>query len=995
MASTVEILIRARDQYSAALKKADKNMRQLVATGATLAGAGLAVTGALVKMAQESADLGDQFQKASLKTGVATEELSALKFAAEQSGTSFEVVEKSLAKLAVNASKAAEGTKTQADAFDALGVSVTDANGNLRPMNDVLLESADRFATMKNDTEAAALAQDVFGKSGVDLIPLLKEGRDGIEALAAQASALGVVYSQDLANSSADLLDAQNELKTAMAGVSQEISETIIPVMTSVIGAITPVVVKFREFTDAHPELVRVIGVLGVSLTGAGGLLLGFAGLVKVLPIIKTGLTGLSGATVIIPLIALIAGLSANLFTMRTELASIALFIQSKFLGALSKLVGALNLLPKSINPFSDGLDALEEKLADMAAEADDTSNALLVGKDAMDENRAAAEELERQSADLVLGFEDVTVAAEEEGKAVETVTDFFKRYNQELDLSKDRMSDADIAARDLELATLGLGTAIDNIPPPPSIFTQEWAKPQIANADKMLDGFETHTKTTVDAIIAEAERQKTDTIQKAKDASAEYKETFTSIKTAFGDTFQSMVASGTLELGKIKDLFLNTFSAIFFEDILGSFVSSFIAPFVQKLKDGLLGIFANIGIGAVTKGAGSVVESVTGAASSAAGGAASTAANGNAASFATGGLSALATGIGSFAGTLIGSLFQANKQKAIEENTRFTHTILTDMMNDRLQPMKETLEWMREIQTGVLGKLGEDMDPKLATLVSELGAILSAVENLDTNRSQALVLDETAASTAASVAGNAASFATGGLSALATGAGAFLGTLGSGLFQANKQRAIEENTRRTYIILTDMMNDRLQPMKETLEWVREIQTGVLGQSAGREQCGISGETLGSGLFQANKQKAIEENTRFTHTILTDMMNDRLQPMKETLEWVREIQTGVLGKLGEDMDPKLATLVSEVSLQRTNQETIADKTHELLKAIVSVARENLEANRSQASIARENLEANRSQALVLDETIIGEVVAGALNDFVTQAGGELVASELL
>ena len=888
MASTVEILIRARDQYSAALKKADKNMRQLVATGATLAGAGLAVTGALVKMAQESADLGDQFQKASLKTGVATEELSALKFAAEQSGTSFEVVEKSLAKLAVNASKAAEGTKTQADAFDALGVSVTDANGNLRPMNDVLLESADRFATMKNDTEAAALAQDVFGKSGVDLIPLLKEGRDGIEALAAQASALGVVYSQDLANSSADLLDAQNELKTAMAGVSQEISETIIPVMTSVIGAITPVVVKFREFTDAHPELVRVIGVLGVSLTGAGGLLLGFAGLVKVLPIIKTGLTGLSGATVIIPLIALIAGLSANLFTMRTELASIALFIQSKFLGALSKLVGALNLLPKSINPFSDGLDALEEKLADMAAEADDTSNALLVGKDAMDENRAAAEELERQSADLVLGFEDVTVAAEEEGKAVETVTDFFKRYNQELDLSKDRMSDADIAARDLELATLGLGTAIDNIPPPPSIFTQEWAKPQIANADKMLDGFETHTKTTVDAIIAEAERQKTDTVQKAKDAAAEYKATFTSIKTAFGDTFQSMVASGTLEIGKIKDLFLNTFSAIFFEDILGSFVSSFIAPLVQKLKDGLLGVFANLGIGAVTKGVGSVVGSVAGAASSSVGAAASTATSvaGNAASFATGGLSALATGAGAFLGTMVSGLFQANKQKAIEENTRRTHIILTDMMNDRLQPMKETLEWMREIQTGVLGKLGEDMDPKLATLVSDLGAILSAVENLDTNRSQELVLDETAASTATSVAGNAASFATGGLSALATGAGAFLGTLGSGLFQANKQEAIEENTRRTYIILTDMMNDRLQPMKETLEWMREIQTGVLG------------------------------------------------------------------KLGEDMDPKLATLVSD------------------LGAILS---------------AVENLDTNRSQELVLDETAASTAtsVAGNAASFAT------------
>ena len=338
--------------------------------------------------------------------------------------------------------------------------------------------------------------------------------------------------------------------------------------------------------------------------------------------------------------------------------------------------------------------------------------------------------------------------------------------------------------------------------------------------------------------------------------------------------------------------------------------------------------------------------------------------------------------------------MFQANKQEAIEENTRRTYIILTDMMNDRLQPMKETLEWMREIQTGVLGQSAGREPSRLPRWLTRKAGLRAgsglfqenkqrAIEE-NTRRTHIILTDmmndrlqpmketlEWMREIQTGVLGQSAGREQCGISGE---------TLGSGLFQENKQRAIEENTRRTYIILTDMMNDRLQPMKETLEWVREIQTGVLGQSAGREQCGISGETLGSGLFQENKQRAIEENTRRTYIILTDMMNDRLQPMKETLEWVREIQTGVLGKLGEDMDPKLATLVSEVSLQRTNQETVGAQTIGLLGAIVS---------------AVENLDTNRSQELVLDETIIGQVVAGALNNFVTQAGGELVASELL
>ena len=74
------------------------------------------------------------------------------------------------------------------------------------------------------------------------------------------------------------------------------------------------------------------------------------------------------------------------------------------------------------------------------------------------------------------------------------------------------------------------------------------------------------------DAGIALAEGIK----KEKENVQAAYDETFEGVKSAFGATFQSMVTKGKFELGTLKDYFVNTFSAIFFEEILGSLVSQF-----------------------------------------------------------------------------------------------------------------------------------------------------------------------------------------------------------------------------------------------------------------------------------------------------------------------------------------------------------------------------------------------------------------------------------
>src|SRR5262249_17363417 len=153
------------------------------------------------------------------KTGVTVEDLSKLKFAAEQSGSSFDGLQTALRGLANNMEAAAAGSKSQEAAFKALGVSATDASGNLRPMNDVLLDVADKFKTMPDGATKSALAMDIFGRSGLAMIPMLDEGSAGIKAMGDQAQRLGIVFTGEAAKGADEFNDAQHALRVGLEGL--------------------------------------------------------------------------------------------------------------------------------------------------------------------------------------------------------------------------------------------------------------------------------------------------------------------------------------------------------------------------------------------------------------------------------------------------------------------------------------------------------------------------------------------------------------------------------------------------------------------------------------------------------------------------------------------------------------------------------------------------------------------------------------------------------
>ena len=148
-----------------------------------------------------------------------------------------------------NALEASEGTGEAAKAFEQMGVEVTDANDQLRPAFDMLLDLSDSLGGLASDSEAAAQAQRLFGRAGAELLPLLKEGRDGIGALQKQARALGLEFSTKSADDAAAFEDAMTNLSGAWTAGSQALAIELLPKFTEWINKLASGMVFMTGFS--------------------------------------------------------------------------------------------------------------------------------------------------------------------------------------------------------------------------------------------------------------------------------------------------------------------------------------------------------------------------------------------------------------------------------------------------------------------------------------------------------------------------------------------------------------------------------------------------------------------------------------------------------------------------------------------------------------------------------------------------------------------------
>ena len=269
--------------------------------------AGGIVTAAFAKIVTGTAKVGDQFDKMSLRTGVAVEDLSALAYAADISGTDIGTLEKGLKGLTKVMDDASMGIGEGMEAFELLDIAVTDSEGKLRSTVDVLKEAATKISAIEDPTKQAALAMDLFGaRAGPQLLPLLKAGEGGIEKLMNKAKELGITMSTEAATKAAEFTDRMTDLKGSLAGAGRTIGDTLIPAIIPMIEKVTEIVGKVVAWTKENPELVatitKVAAVVGVAAAVGGPILMlvsAFSAVAPAIALIGTVATGPIGLLII------------------------------------------------------------------------------------------------------------------------------------------------------------------------------------------------------------------------------------------------------------------------------------------------------------------------------------------------------------------------------------------------------------------------------------------------------------------------------------------------------------------------------------------------------------------------------------------------------------------------------------------------------------------------------------------------------------------------
>jgi molecular chaperone GrpE (heat shock protein) len=223
-------------EFQAGLKKASAglgNFAKLAGVGLAAVATAAAAAGTALGYAVKGAiDNADQMGELAQQVGVSVEALTSLGYAAKMSGSDTQTLADGLRKLSQNMLNVAQGsTGPVATAFNALGISVKNANGTLRSSDEVLVEVASKFAQFEDGATKTALAVQLFGRSGAQLIPFLNQGRDGIAALTAEADRLGITISSSTANAAGDFNDTLDRLTSTFRGVVNQVAGAVLPAL--------------------------------------------------------------------------------------------------------------------------------------------------------------------------------------------------------------------------------------------------------------------------------------------------------------------------------------------------------------------------------------------------------------------------------------------------------------------------------------------------------------------------------------------------------------------------------------------------------------------------------------------------------------------------------------------------------------------------------------------------------------------------------------------
>ena len=189
--------------------------------------------------------------------GIDVETLQKMQGASRTIDTSVETIIKSRQKLKQNM---ASGS----DVFEKLGVSIGYITGKgnevqqLRDWEDVFWDVGDALLHYNDEIERDVLAQNIFGKSWMELMPLFRAGRQEYEKALEEQS----IVSEENVNKLNDLDDAVQKLDQNYQTLKNTFLAELAPAFKTVADALSGILQQINEYlqTDEGKEKMEALG---------------------------------------------------------------------------------------------------------------------------------------------------------------------------------------------------------------------------------------------------------------------------------------------------------------------------------------------------------------------------------------------------------------------------------------------------------------------------------------------------------------------------------------------------------------------------------------------------------------------------------------------------------------------------------------------------------------------------------------------------------------
>lgn len=312
---------------------------QRFAAGMAAAGAGLtAVGGGLLAglggAVGEFTRLGGALQDASDRTGVEASSLSALQFAAEETGVGMESLEGGLKGMAKFTFAIKAGSKGASDVLNQLGINAeqflaSSVTGRLGMI-------ADGLQRIPDPGMRAALAMKALGKGGVDLGPMMAGGAAGLNALIGKAEELGLVLSSEDIAKADELGDSWAALKKQVATAFFSIGASVAEPLITAVQWLQRVLAISIHFIRQHRQLIAM---LAIAFAIAGGAALGLGS--SLLALAAAGFAA-AGVMQFFQTIVMLTNGALFLLSNASVIATGALSILATVLGAILSPIGLI-----------------------------------------------------------------------------------------------------------------------------------------------------------------------------------------------------------------------------------------------------------------------------------------------------------------------------------------------------------------------------------------------------------------------------------------------------------------------------------------------------------------------------------------------------------------------------------------------------------------------------------------------------------------------------